>query len=182
MSYSMAHYRPFFVWKTYAKFHSLEACMCTNRGVKRLTVGLPTVCGVWEIGQSVDKTKQFCVHAYAQQCDTSTRWRVWWFKLSPCDASRWRRTYMSPRMSSMTSHCNTVIIGHSVGLRQYYLHGVFLIYALYQKTVGEMSENMRLFDPVNGGGIVNGHSKFFSFISCTSSNTRSIHQYQAYGL
>ena len=44
-----------------------------DNGVKRLTVGLPTVCEVREIGQSVDKTKQFCVHAYAQQCDTSTK-------------------------------------------------------------------------------------------------------------
>ena len=40
-----------------------------DNGVKGLTVGLPTVCEVWELA----KTKQFCVHAYAQQCDTNTK-------------------------------------------------------------------------------------------------------------
>ena len=32
-SYPMAHYRPFYVWKTYAKFHSLETRVCTNLGL-----------------------------------------------------------------------------------------------------------------------------------------------------
>ena len=49
-------------------------------------------------------------------------------------ASHRRRTYASPR-ESMTSHCNTVTIGCSVGLRQCYLREVFLIfYALCYKT------------------------------------------------
>ena len=85
------------------------------------------------IGWSVDKIKRFCVHAHAQRCNSGTKWRAWWFKFSPCGASCRRRTYVSPRMTSMKSHCNTVTIGRSVGLRQCYLHELFLIYALCLK-------------------------------------------------
>ena len=74
-------------------------------------------------------------------------------------ASRRRLTYASPR-ESMTSHCNTVMIGCSVGLRQ--CSSSFMHFAI--KPVREMSENVRLFGAVNGAGIVNGHSKFFSFL------------------
>ena len=32
-SYPVVQYRPFYVWKTYAKFHSLETRVCTNHGL-----------------------------------------------------------------------------------------------------------------------------------------------------
>ena len=49
-----------------------------------------------------------------------------------------------------------------------------------KKQVREMSENVWLFDAVNGAGIVNGNSEFFLFLIVRFPH--SMHQYQAYGL
>ena len=68
----------------------------------------------------------------------------------------------------MTSHCNTVTI-ERLAAQLAFDNATFAKCSsssthFAKKPVREMSENMRLFGAVNGAGIVNGHSKFFSFL------------------
>ena len=68
----------------------------------------------------------------------------------------------------MTSHCNTVTI-ERLAAQLAFDNATFAKCSsssthFAKKPVREMSENMRLFGAVNGAGIVNGHSKFFSVL------------------
>ena len=100
-----------------------------DNGVKRLTVGLPTVCGVRELAAVWTKqSNSVSKHMHSDVIPARGEESGGSSFLYVVPVAKDVHTHLSPRMTSKTSHCYTVTIGYLVGLQQCYLREVFLIF------------------------------------------------------